>query len=179
MLTVQAVNASVRGGTDAKADQHITNGILAAVTGLAPRDEVEGMLALQMAATHNAAMEMLKRTMLDQTIEVSESLINRATKLLRTYTAQVETLNRYRNAGRQQVIVQHQHVGITADKAVVGINAPGGGAGLSIEMEGLPHATLADAPVPAMWGANPAGDALQVSGCDGAEPMPDAWRGQR
>lgn len=141
LLTNQAVNAGLRGGPTTKIDLDVANGVMAAIAGIGPRDEIEAMLAVQMAATHVAAVEMLKRAMLNQpTLQISDSLANRATKLLRTYTAQVETLSRYRNAGKQQVIVQHQHIGIAADKAVVGINAPGmAGGGVPPEMEEQPH----------------------------------------
>src|SRR5438132_1618834 len=44
--------------------------VLAAIMGMEPRDEIEGMLAAQMVATHNAAMECYRRSMLDnQTFE--------------------------------------------------------------------------------------------------------------
>src|SRR5262245_17526575 len=38
---------------------------LAAMMGIEPRDELEGMLAAQLVATHNAAMECYRRSMLD------------------------------------------------------------------------------------------------------------------
>jgi hypothetical protein len=80
------------------------------------------MLAVQMAATHAAAMKMLNRAMQDQpSLEVYDSVVNRAIKLLRTYTAQLEALKRYRSAGEQRVVVQHQHVNVTADQAAEAI----------------------------------------------------------
>jgi hypothetical protein len=80
---------------------------VAAVQSVGPRDGVEAMLAVQMAATHAAAMKMLQRAALDQpSIEVYDSIVNRATKLLRTYAAQVEALKRYRSAGEQHVVVR-------------------------------------------------------------------------
>jgi hypothetical protein len=74
---------------------------------------------------------MLHRAALDQpSFEIYDSLVNRATKLLRTYTMQVEALKRYRSAGEQRVVVQHQHVNVTADQAAVQVNGvapdPGG-----------------------------------------------------
>ena len=64
---------------------------VAAVQSVGPRDGVEAMLAVQMAATHTVAMRMLQRAALEQpSLEVYDSLVNRATKLLRTYTMQVE-----------------------------------------------------------------------------------------
>ena len=50
---------------------------------------------------------------------------NLAIKLLRTYTAQLEALKRYRSAGEQRVVVQHQHVNVTADQAAVQVNGGG------------------------------------------------------
>src|SRR3954452_3100534 len=52
--------------------------------------------------------------------EIYDSLVNRATKLLRTYTMQVEALKRYRSAGEQRVVVQH--VNVTAEQAAVQVN---------------------------------------------------------
>ena len=42
----------------------------AALIGIKPADEIEGMLAAQMVATHNAAMECFRRSMIrEQTFE--------------------------------------------------------------------------------------------------------------
>src|SRR3954465_13665996 len=104
---------------------------IAAVQSVGPRDGVEAMRAVQMVATHAAAMKMLQRAALDQpSFEIYDSIVNRATKLLRTYTAQIEALKRYRSAGEQCVVVQHQHVNVAADQAAVQVNGvapdPGG-----------------------------------------------------
>ncbi len=45
--------------------QH-TRAAIAALRGIKPRDEVEGMLATQMVATHAAAMECLRRSMIQE-----------------------------------------------------------------------------------------------------------------
>jgi hypothetical protein len=42
-------------------DTHTLNGTLGALHGIDPQDEVEGMLAAQMVATHLAAMDCLRR----------------------------------------------------------------------------------------------------------------------
>jgi hypothetical protein len=128
-------------GTPVSADT--LNAALAAVTGIAPRDEAEAMLAAQMVAVHWLAMNTLRRATLDQpSFEIYDSLVNRATKLLRTYTMQVEALKRYRSAGEQRVVVQHQHVTVTADQAAVQVNgmAPDpGGRGAASETEDQCH----------------------------------------
>ena len=49
--------------------QHIQSA-MAALRGIKPQDEVEGMLATQMVATHAAAMECLRLSMIrEQTFE--------------------------------------------------------------------------------------------------------------
>jgi hypothetical protein len=106
-----------------------TNVATALVQEIGPRDGVEAMLAIQMVATHTAAMELLRRVAHpQQSIEIYDSITNRATKLLRTYTAQVETLNRYRNAGRQTITVNH--IGqVNAETAAIAVGCTAGGMG--------------------------------------------------
>jgi hypothetical protein len=57
-LTKQLVNA---GSHRPKADEHGINFMLAVVKGIEPRDEIEAMLAAQMAAVHNATMTFARR----------------------------------------------------------------------------------------------------------------------
>jgi hypothetical protein len=105
------------------------NATIALLHGIRPQDETEGMLAVQMVGVHNLAMEFLRRAMLkDQPPEGVNDQINRATKLLRTFTTQMETLNRYRNKGQQKVTVEHVHVN-AGGQAIVGVveGKPGGG----------------------------------------------------
>jgi len=113
------------------------NLVLAGLEAIGPRDGVEGMLAAQMIATHYAALRYLSAANGPEHAGV-------AVKLLRTFTAQTEALGRYRNGGRQQVIVQHQHVAVNAQQAAVAINAPTpaleGHRGAAIETRDQPHA---------------------------------------
>jgi hypothetical protein len=71
------------------------NEVLAAVAGIGARDGVEGMLATQMVATHFAAMTLLRRLKGVDTTTQQDSAGNLAVKLLRTYAAQVEALQRW------------------------------------------------------------------------------------
>jgi hypothetical protein len=87
------------------------NLISSAMLDLSPRDYMEGMLSAQILATHNQAMECLKRAMIkDQSFEIATSYRNQAIKLLRTYTAQMEALNKYRTGGQQKMIIEHVHI---------------------------------------------------------------------
>ena len=154
------------------------NAALAAVTGIAPRDEAEAMLAAQMVGVHWLAMNMLQRAALDQpSFEIYDSIVNRATKLLRTYTAQLETLKRYRSAGEQRVVVQHQHV--NADQAAVQVNgvAPDpGGRGAVSKSEDQPHAKqITHAPQPSVRSEDKEREPVPIAR-DAERPLPDARR---
>ncbi|MCJ7601808.1 MAG: hypothetical protein MUO63_09955 [Desulfobulbaceae bacterium] len=96
--------------------------------GINPQDELEGMLACQMVGVHNLAMEVMKRAMLkDQTVNGVTENVNRATKLLRTFTAQMEALNRHRGKGQQKMTVEHVHVHQGGQAIVGNVNQGGGG----------------------------------------------------
>ncbi len=90
--------------------QHVRAAI-AALRGIKPQDEIEGMLATQMVATHSAAMECLRRSMLQkQTSEGRESSLRHAAKLMSIFTKQLETLNRNRGKGQQKITIEHVNV---------------------------------------------------------------------
>ena len=97
------------------------NAAIAAVHGIAPKDTIEGMLAVQMVATHNAAMTMLLwGSHYDQPIRGAQRYVNLSTKLLRTFIAQLESLQRYRGKTTQQkVTVGDVHVN-EGGQAIVG-----------------------------------------------------------
>lgn len=103
------------------------NNALAILTGIQPQDELEGMLAVQMIGVHNMAMETLKRAILaGQSFEGKQVNINQATKMLRTFMAQMEALKKYRTGGQQKMIVEHVHVS-GGGQAIVGTVTQGGG----------------------------------------------------
>jgi hypothetical protein len=83
----------------------------AALIGIKPQDELEGMLAGQLIAAHNAAMECYRRAMhSEQSFEGRRENLNQANKLSRTYSTLLEALNRHRGKGQQKVTVEHVHV---------------------------------------------------------------------
>ncbi len=90
--------------------QHIQAAI-AALRGIKPQDEVEGMLATQMVATHAAAMECLRRSMIpEQSFKGRDNNLQHAAKLLSIYTKQLETLNKNRGKGQQKITIEHVNV---------------------------------------------------------------------
>src|SRR3712207_4558513 len=77
------------------------------------------MLAVQMAATHEAAMSMLDITRGNGTVPAIQAAGGLAVKLLRTYTTQMEALAKIRRGGEQKVIVEHVQV-MSGGQAIVG-----------------------------------------------------------
>ena len=87
---------------------------------LEPADGAEGMLAMQMVGTHDAALECLKRAALsNQTFEGRDMALKHAHKLMTLYTKQLETLNKHRGKGQQRVTVEHVNVQ-AGGQAIVG-----------------------------------------------------------
>ncbi len=104
-----------------------TNAALASIIEIDPQDSTELMLATQMAAVHTMAMSMASRTMLsDQSVDGVNFNVNRVTKLMRTFTTQMEALNKYRTKGQQKITVQHVNVK-DGGQAIVGDVNQGGG----------------------------------------------------
>jgi hypothetical protein len=105
------------------------NAAVAVLNGARPRDEIEAMLASQMAVTHALAMDLLGRVKQSPTVPYMQTCANLATKLQRTFVAQVEALSKLRRGGEQKVTVEHVHVH-AGGQAIVGAvtqAAPGGG----------------------------------------------------
>lgn len=101
------------------------NAALAAVDGMRPKDEVEAMLAIQMVATYETAMEMLTRAKQAEYMPQLQECGSLAVKLMRTYAAQVEALARLRRGGEQRVIVQHVTVNEGGQAVVGNVSARG------------------------------------------------------
>src|SRR4029450_4608791 len=100
---------------------------MAAIVAVGQREELDAMMAAQLIAAHNAAMECYRRAMIgEQTFEGRRENLAQANKLSRTYAALLEALNRHRGKGQQKVTVEHVHVH-AGGQAVVGMVAPSRG----------------------------------------------------
>ena len=101
---------------------------LSLLSEIAPRDGIEGMLAAQMVATHEMAMIMARRAVASETVDIIESAVNLTAKLNRSFTTQMDALQRYRTKGQQKIIVEHQQVTVeSGGQAVIGDVHHGGG----------------------------------------------------
>lgn len=98
----------------------VVNQVTPLLHAIEPRDELEGMLAVQMVGIHNLTMEMMRRVSItDQTVDGVNDNINRINKLSRTFVAQLEALDRHRNKGQQKMTVEHVHVN-KGGQAIIG-----------------------------------------------------------
>jgi hypothetical protein len=151
---LHVANATTRGG---KPSIEGLNASLAIVAAIAPRDELESALAQDMAATHALAMDMLHRTRGASNRDAMKDYGNMATKLSRTFTAQMKQLSDWRRGGEQ--VVRHVHV-YEGGQAVVAETVNLGG--LNEKSRNHSHALSAtllgeDAPGHALPGASHSG----------------------
>jgi hypothetical protein len=146
-LAWQAVNGLWLPASLSEDDRHrLITAAITTMKGIKPRDQVEGMIAAQMIATHNAAMECFRRAMGEnQPPELREQNLKFANKLIRSHATLVETLDRHRGKREQKVTVEHVHVH-EGGQAIVG-NVTGRGRGAQ-KLKEQPHAQGAALPSP-------------------------------
>lgn len=101
---------------------------IALINAIKPQNELETLLAMQMAAIHQAAMTFSWRLSGAETIPQQDSAERTLNKLTRTFCTQIEALKRYRTGGEQKVIVQHVNVN-DGGQAIVGAVEQGKGRG--------------------------------------------------
>ena len=125
IIATQASNAIWRSSSPKIAEEQL-DAVVAGLHFIRPKDELEGMLAAQLMASHNAAMECYRRAMIPEQPFIGRSeALSQANKLSRTYATLLEALNRHRGKGQQKVTVEHVHVH-EGGQAIVG-NVEGGG----------------------------------------------------
>jgi hypothetical protein len=112
----QLATASSKGG---QVDERRLNFMLSVVKDVRPRDQIEVMLAAQMAAVHMATMTIAQRLADVEYIAQQDSAERAFNKLSRTFTTLMEALKRYRTGGEQKVTVQHVSVA-EGGQAIVG-----------------------------------------------------------
>jgi hypothetical protein len=171
-------------GTDLSAEDKAAavNSMLAVISGAAPQNEVEGMLAVQMAASHQLAMTLLSRVGRAEHIPMLESNGNMAIKLLQVSKEHAEALAKLRRGGNQTVRVEHVHVH-SGGQAIVGNVTHPGGRGAGNNTDDQPHAPgaenedtrfLATEPVTPLWSEDPQRESMPVSRGEGTNEVPDA-----
>lgn len=157
--------------TGGQIDETRLNAFLAVVDGIRPANEIEAMLACQLAVTHRLTMDLVRRTHRADQIPQFEANGRLAAKFLSAFAAQVELLNRLQRGPAQTVRLEHVTVH-EGGQAIVGNVATGGprGGGHG-KNENQPHAPQLEpgSIAPATGSSLPCPDAQR-------EPVPVAGR---
>ena len=103
----QLVKASVNGR---KPDAVNLSFMISMVKSIKPRDAVEAMLVAQMVSVHVMAMRSAHHLACAEDIAQQDSAGRALGRLARTFPAQIEALNRYRNNGEPAITVQNVSV---------------------------------------------------------------------
>ena len=157
------------------------NSLIAAVEGAKPENELQAMLAVQMIAANEMAMQAARRaTRVDQ-IPQYDSAGTMAVKLMRAYAGHLELLDKLQRGGQQTVRVEHVHVHSGAQAIVGNVGTRGG---RSDEITNQPHAkgelpAPGAGPMPEVRGKDTEREPLPIACCEGEKPLPYARRGFR
>ena len=154
-------------------DPNALNFMLSVVKGIEPRDQLEALLAAQMAAVHVATMTFARRVALD-TMPGQNSAERAFNKLARTFAMQLEAFKRYRSKGEQKMTVEHLHVHSGA-QAVVGIVETTGRAAQGTSEEQHHGRQIAHAFEPPMRSTDEDRAPMQIAS-DAERPLPNARR---
>ncbi len=104
---------------EGRVDETAINFLLVVVKDIKPTDQLEAMLAAQMAVLHMATMMHSKMFYRPQTLERQNLAVNGLNKCARSFAMLMEALKRYRTGGQQTVTVQHVSVS-EGGQAIVG-----------------------------------------------------------
>lgn len=83
-----------------------------------PKDAIEARLAAQASVAFTYAMDAIKTGGKSEIMCQIEAMANLGIKFMRAHNETIETLNRYRRGGVQQVVVHHQN-NVVADTATI------------------------------------------------------------
>jgi hypothetical protein len=173
LLNQVALTLDAEGSGEGKIRQ--AHAMMAALAGVAPKDELEAMLGGQLIAVHNAAMESFRRAAHENQTPVGrEEALRQAGKLSRTFAQLLDALNRHRGKGQQKVTVEHVHIH-AGGQAVVGLVESTAGGGRRKNGKQPHEKRIANSPTPALRSEDTGRSALPV-GCDGEREMPVARR---
>jgi hypothetical protein len=122
LLQIQGASRMPGGGIS----ETSVNAVLALIEGAAPKNEVEGALAVQMACTHAVTMAVLSSLGGAHGSERNTNMkATAAARLARAFTMQLEALRRLRNGSSQLVRVEHVHVHEGGQAAIGNFRPPG------------------------------------------------------
>lgn len=168
---------------DGKLDNVRLDSLIAVIDGVRPANEIEAMLASQLAVTHSLALDFLIRAKNADQIPQFDSAGRMAAKLLVAFAGHVELLTKLQRGGNQTVRVEHVHV-YPGGQAIVGNVNTGGREVDKIEQQA--HAAELEANTatrcltaeqrPALSCQDAIGEPMPSSCGEGQVPVPNARR---
>ena len=175
-LLIKPSNALWLANSSDETQEQQRSATVAALIGIGPRDELEGMIAAQLIAAHNAAMECYRRAMIERTD------VRRTTRELepsqQAFPHLCHAARGAQPSSRQGPAEGHGRARPCA-RWRAGCRRHGrdpGGRGSDAKSEDQPHAKqITHAPQPAMWSADEKRKPVPVAG-DAERPMPNARR---
>lgn len=166
--------SKIQAGSGGVAAPQDLNAGLAVVAAIQPENEAETLLALQMVAANEGALNCMAKMRSAQFVDQLNTYGNLANKFMRTFNSQMETLAKLRRGGEQIIKYVHVHEG---GQAVIGSTINQGG-----KIDGRderPHGQAADAPISALPGPDPARDGVSVSSDAEREMRQARWEVSR
>lgn len=166
------VNTAKTRGKDPTAED--VNAALAFIAAINPRDELESALAQQMFAAHDLAMTMAFSCKQSELRPAAQEYGNLATKMMRTFTAQIEALGKHRRGGVQEVRHTHTYIDARGSQNIIAETFHAGGAHHGNELATQPHGSSTSG-VP-MLGQDPPGHAVPARRDQREEAVPISRR---
>lgn len=142
------------------------NAQLAFIGAVAPQNELEAALALQMAATHDLSMHLIGKAKHADRLDHMREYGNLATKAARTFSTQMKALSDLRRGGEQVVRHIHVHEG---GQAVVAET-------INMRAQNEQAIDQCHALGTAMLGSDPLGNGMPITSGEWAQTVPDARR---
>jgi hypothetical protein len=133
-----------------------------------------------MTAVHGLSLDCMSRAAHADTMDKRDAFVTQATKLSRTFTAQVEALTKLRSGGKQQVEVRYVYVDARGGQNIIASALGGGGQEENGRQPREPGdiARLPFAPGVPVWGEEQGGVGMSGASDAGKEAVPAA-RGQK
>lgn len=175
-IQLTELSAAVRTRGHKEATEQQLNAGIAFVAAVAPQDELEAALAVQMAGCHWLATDLTGRAMGADNLAHAQAFGNLAVKMQRTFTAQIEALARMRGKGQQTVRVEHVTVEAGAQAIVGDVHHHTLGRGGDHQQnKGQRHGTSEPAERAALPSPDPQGNGVPIT-CDAQRPVPHSRR---
>lgn len=122
-LAASLLNQTSRSlGPDAAHDRNRAEVSLKLFEELQPNDLIESMLMSQLVACHTHCLGMFTNATKSFCEDSQLKYLKLSERLMRTFTASIEALDKHRRGGQQSVVVEHVHVNAGGQAIVGAIN---------------------------------------------------------